>query len=146
MQRPVQGNPVCLNEPTDKAFQQFLIRRPLTFYLIYLWPIAAPAQVPASKQQLGDRRQNDPTARSEEHTSELQSRPHLVCRLPLEKKNKHSIMALALRHLRNHVIGQAHCRQRVPHGALSRTILAVVVCQCRRTAPPPVAEPRWPSH
>src|SRR5436305_2616166 len=25
--------------------------------------------------------------RSEEHTSELQSRPHLVCRLPLEKKN-----------------------------------------------------------
>src|SRR5436305_3835974 len=28
-----------------------------------------------------------PAARSEEHTSELQSRPHLVCRLLLEKKN-----------------------------------------------------------
>src|SRR5690554_7634245 len=28
--------------------------------------------------------------RSEEHTSELQSRPHLVCRLLLEKKNKYS--------------------------------------------------------
>src|SRR5690625_6043205 len=27
-------------------------------------------------------------ARSEEHTSELQSRGHLVCRLQLEKKNK----------------------------------------------------------
>src|SRR5690554_7097878 len=27
--------------------------------------------------------------RSEEHTSELQSRPHLVCRLLLEKKNKY---------------------------------------------------------
>ena len=27
-------------------------------------------------------------ARSEEHTSELQSRLHLVCRLLLEKKNK----------------------------------------------------------
>src|SRR3989442_6781607 len=27
--------------------------------------------------------------RSEEHTSELQSRPHLVCRLLLEKKHKH---------------------------------------------------------
>src|SRR3989442_2484407 len=26
--------------------------------------------------------------RSEEHTSELQSRPHLVCRLLLDKKNK----------------------------------------------------------
>src|SRR3989442_1210939 len=30
-------------------------------------------------------------ARSEEHTSELQSRPHLVCRLLLEKK-KHTIL------------------------------------------------------
>src|SRR5690554_7451455 len=28
--------------------------------------------------------------RSEEHTSELQSRPHLVCRLLLEKKNKNN--------------------------------------------------------
>src|SRR5690554_5188506 len=30
--------------------------------------------------------------RSEEHTSELQSRPHLVCRLLLEKKKKNIIM------------------------------------------------------
>src|SRR5690554_7309009 len=32
------------------------------------------------------------SVRSEEHTSELQSRPHLVCRLLLEKKktNKHT--------------------------------------------------------
>src|SRR3989442_12653331 len=29
----------------------------------------------------------DVVERSEEHTSELQSRPHLVCRLLLEKKN-----------------------------------------------------------
>src|SRR5690554_7760736 len=29
-------------------------------------------------------------ARSEEHTSELQSRPHLVCRLLLEKKNTYN--------------------------------------------------------
>src|SRR3989442_10971349 len=29
--------------------------------------------------------------RSEEHTSELQSRPHLVCRLLLEKKKKSAI-------------------------------------------------------
>src|SRR5690554_7544969 len=29
--------------------------------------------------------------RSEEHTSELQSRPHLVCRLLLEKKKKHGV-------------------------------------------------------
>src|SRR5215813_14653264 len=31
-------------------------------------------------------RVRDPVHRSEEHTSELQSRPHLVCRLLLEKK------------------------------------------------------------
>src|SRR5215813_943777 len=30
--------------------------------------------------------------RSEEHTSELQSRPHLVCRLLLEKKKKNNII------------------------------------------------------
>src|SRR3989442_12059479 len=30
----------------------------------------------------------DAAVRSEEHTSELQSRPHLVCRLLLEKKKK----------------------------------------------------------
>src|SRR3989442_9730053 len=30
--------------------------------------------------------------RSEEHTSELQSRPHLVCRLLLEKKKKKKTM------------------------------------------------------
>src|SRR6266498_4715606 len=35
-------------------------------------------------------------ARSEEHTSELQSRPHLVCRLLLEKKKKTILMFCAL--------------------------------------------------
>src|SRR5436305_4556182 len=33
-------------------------------------------------------------ARSEEHTSELQSRPHLVCRLLLEKKKKHATLQI----------------------------------------------------
>src|SRR5436305_5026450 len=33
-------------------------------------------------------RATDAEGRSEEHTSELQSRPHLVCRLLLEKKKK----------------------------------------------------------
>src|SRR5436305_12475158 len=40
------------------------------------WPIHFPAAV----RRLG-------SGRSEEHTSELQSRPHIVCRLLLEKKN-----------------------------------------------------------
>src|SRR5215813_14939673 len=33
--------------------------------------------------------------RSEEHTSELQSRPHLVCRLLLEKKKTHKLYILS---------------------------------------------------
>src|SRR5437870_6931531 len=37
---------------------------------------------------LNRRRRNLAKARSEEHTSELQSRGHLVCRLLLEKKKK----------------------------------------------------------
>src|SRR3989442_10493960 len=37
-------------------------------------------------QQSDAGRAPSPRARSEEHTSELQSRPHLVCRLLLEKK------------------------------------------------------------
>src|SRR2546422_5579660 len=36
-----------------------------------------------------DRATGSETPRSEEHTSELQSRLHLVCRLLLEKKKKH---------------------------------------------------------
>src|SRR5215813_14394375 len=35
--------------------------------------------------------------RSEEHTSELQSRPHLVCRLLLEKKKKNNSTLLSLK-------------------------------------------------
>src|SRR5690554_7487657 len=55
--------------------------------------------------------------RSEEHTSELQSRPHLVCRLLLEKKNKLAtkldgtdLQALRLRHHHPH-----HQQQPWPH-------------------------------
>src|SRR5947208_13269182 len=40
------------------------------------------------------RRTVSPNSRSEEHTSELQSPDHLVCRLLLEKKKKTSIQYL----------------------------------------------------
>src|SRR3712207_7250599 len=47
--------------------------------------------VRAESRGVGDRRTRDrvPYPRSEEHTSELQSRQYLVCRLLLEKKKKH---------------------------------------------------------
>src|SRR5258708_25720943 len=43
---------------------------------------------PRSFLGVGDR--EEAAGRSEEHTSELQSPDHLVCRLLLEKKKKHS--------------------------------------------------------
>src|SRR3712207_7884798 len=45
--------------------------------------VATPDEPPESKAGSAG-----PAARSEEHTSELQSRQYLVCRLLLEKKNK----------------------------------------------------------
>src|SRR5690554_7010253 len=45
-------------------------------------------------------------ARSEEHTSELQSRPHLVCRLLLEKKKKKKPQILALP--KHHLTRKSH--------------------------------------
>src|SRR5436305_9990348 len=46
----------------------------------------------AARLDCGSRRQR---GRSEEHTSELQSRPHLVCRLLLEKKNGGTLVVRA---------------------------------------------------
>src|SRR5438445_3694584 len=40
--------------------------------------------------------------RSEEHTSELQSRQYLVCRLLLEKKNKHNNKSFAHQIIKTH--------------------------------------------
>src|SRR3989442_7028892 len=44
-------------------------------------------------------------SRSEEHTSELQSRPHLVCRLLLEKKkkNRHEEQDEEVYHRHDHI-------------------------------------------
>src|SRR5207253_4841068 len=52
----------------------------------------ADVRAPAAAARLPDRaRREDALHRSEEHTSELQSRGHLVCRLLLEKKKNRSV-------------------------------------------------------
>src|SRR2546422_7179086 len=63
--------------------------------------VAALVRDPRSSMQIWSRHQGYPgdewtwAARSEEHTSELQSRLHLVCRLLLEKKkNKNQLQRL----------------------------------------------------
>src|SRR5437867_6057610 len=50
-------------------------------------PISLPPGGPRGRESSGGRRMGSVRARSEEHTSELQSPYDLVCRLLLEKKN-----------------------------------------------------------
>src|SRR3712207_7010459 len=54
-----------------------------------IWDIAAIAAFFSMSSRLAN-------ARSEEHTSELQSRQYLVCRLLLEKKNKFTYNPVAV--------------------------------------------------
>src|SRR5262245_65571724 len=58
------------------------------FLLVELAPISDPALVPSTIAQVLGVRDLGGRPRSEEHTSELQSLRHLVCRLLLEKKKK----------------------------------------------------------
>src|SRR2546429_6573742 len=55
---------------------------------------SAPAH-PRARRQPARRASPGPIPRSEEHTSELQSRLHLVCRLLLEKKKNNSTASTA---------------------------------------------------
>src|SRR2546427_11984781 len=55
------------------------------------WPAAAPPRRPTRGRSASARAGRPPPARSEEHTSELQSQSKLVCRLLLEKKKKNKI-------------------------------------------------------
>src|SRR5205809_2803760 len=48
------------------------------------------------------------TVRSEEHTSELQSRLHLVCRLLLEKKKTESASNTSSHNKHRHAIARSH--------------------------------------
>src|SRR5687768_18000417 len=59
-------------------------RRPSSGHSTRPWAFSAARDGPTTS--------GNGASRSEEHTSELQSRLHLVCRLLLEKKNKEKII------------------------------------------------------
>src|SRR3712207_8435215 len=59
-----------------------LLAATLATVLVAFWLVASVRRGDSSWAGLG-------ASRSEEHTSELQSRPYLVCRLLLEKKKNH---------------------------------------------------------
>src|SRR5258705_9027357 len=78
--------------PFDFFFFFLMIRRPprstlFPYTTLFRSPFAFPELV-ARVHALGRRRAPVVALRSEEHTSELQSLRHLVCRLLLEKKKK----------------------------------------------------------
>src|SRR5215813_15179579 len=85
----------CLVSPSS-AFENFflfffflMIRRPPRSTLFpYTTLFRSPTCTSAAGG--GPWRRSGSGPRSEEHTSELQSRPHLVCRLLLEKKKKNN--------------------------------------------------------
>src|SRR5256884_4508873 len=56
-----------------------------------------PVLVEATGTQIIERLEWDQSTRSEEHTSELQSRLHLVCRLLLEKKKNTTLLRRLIR-------------------------------------------------
>src|SRR3712207_7208140 len=55
-----------------------------------------PSSCPPDRRRRSHRRGPALTRRSEEHTSELQSRQYLVCRLLLEKKNTINLPSISL--------------------------------------------------
>src|SRR5690348_17759059 len=95
---------LLLQEPGgEQGFTPFSINSGLIFWtilvfgvlLVVLWRLGWPALLKSVEererriqQQLDEAERARAEARSEEHTSELQSPVHLVCRLLLEKKKK----------------------------------------------------------
>src|SRR5256885_6692242 len=61
------------------------------------------------------RRRGRPAARSEEHTSELQSPCNLVCRLLLEKKKNTDVLTIPATHTSTELIRPSRECARAPH-------------------------------
>src|SRR6185312_16862840 len=73
-----------------------MIRRPPRSTLFPYTTLFRSPRCAASHDKPASRRRAAPTGRSEEHTSELQSRSDLVCRLLLEKKKEQTDMMQVL--------------------------------------------------
>src|SRR2546422_5602385 len=71
---PATPSGLCVPQPTMSTGASRMLRT-----TVRIWTIMAGFTIPMPRS----------AERSEEHTSELQSRLHLVCRLLLEKKKKY---------------------------------------------------------
>src|SRR5436305_5862549 len=77
---------LILRRPVSTLFPYTTLFRSAVGQIYFSHRSAHGVDHPAHSRTFGVR-QFGALDRSEEHTSELQSRPHLVCRLLLEKKN-----------------------------------------------------------
>src|SRR3989440_558117 len=99
------------------------------------------------RRRAGAARQHAPGARSEEHTSELQSRSDLVCRLLLEKKNSlqtHNVNRCGRsRHLaRKLSLSRKRSSPNVFEMAATETITSIILIKLIRVSLGTVRHPR----
>src|SRR5438445_11382545 len=101
MPRPSTWLPVCYSTPVYSLFLFFFIIPPpprstlFPYTTLFRSVLGTPAESRILRSATASHAPNLPAwktgkHRSEEHTSELQSRQYLVCRLLLEKKKKTS--------------------------------------------------------
>src|SRR5690349_22936506 len=82
-----------IRRPPRSTLFPYTTALPIFFnWILYTWGIPAVAMLYMARRY----RQGPSWIRSEEHTSELQSRRDLVCRLLLEKKKKKKITKVTL--------------------------------------------------
>src|ERR1035437_10769822 len=101
----------CTKSSSGYIFFFLMIRRPPRSPLFpYTTLFRSRVAVGAGRgSQRTDLRMPGRNVRSEEHTSELQSRQYLVCRLLLEKKKRHPLLVIN-RDIESHRL--PHCNSR----------------------------------
>src|SRR6266436_9369494 len=96
----VQGNDCVFSFVTLVTFIFFfflMIRRPPRSTLFPYTTLFRSRRACGRRRPLPDACHDGRRRRSEEHTSELQSRLHLVCRLLLEKKKKTTLLLIDIK-------------------------------------------------
>src|SRR2546429_4260025 len=74
-----------------RSVVRFQLKEPWPDFMTFYGTTATAAGIVVPKKYLTEVGDDGFKKRSEEHTSELQSRLHLVCRLLLEKKKKNTV-------------------------------------------------------
>src|SRR6266511_5827078 len=91
-----RGVPIAGSSSVPSIFFFLMIRRPPRSTLFPYTTLFRSMRGHHARPQHVGRRHRRPAHRSEEHTSELQSRENIVCRLLLEKKKQNKYSRLVI--------------------------------------------------